>query len=78
MGYGPEESKNETEKFVQATPKYKIGTVIRYYDEKRRGIMHYGEVILVQITRQGVLYQTQDHVVVKEENVKAEFYEMPF
>lgn len=77
MGYGPE-GKTETEKFVQATPKYKIGAVIKYYDEKRKGILHYGEIILVQITRTGVLYQTQDHIVIKEENVKAEFYEMPF
>ena len=76
MGYGPE---TETPKQIQTpSAKYKLGTVIRYFDEKRKGILHYGEVVAIIIVKTGVEYQTQDHHRVSESNVKAEFYEMPF
>lgn len=71
-------TQSETTKIETPTPKYKLGTVVKYFDQNRRGILHYGEIVLIQITKTGVVYQTQDHIAVKESDIKAEFYEMPF
>lgn len=78
MGYGPENAETETKKIVTPTAKHRLGDVIKYYDEKRKGIHHFGEVIAIIITKTHVEYQTQDHQRVKEENIKASFYESPF
>lgn len=56
--------------------KYQIGTVIKYYDETRKGIAHYGEIIEIRIRRDAVSYVTQDGKIVLEANVKGLFYEL--
>lgn len=73
-----ESDKAQIEKIVTPSPKYKLGTVVKYFDEKRRGILHYGEIVEIVLRRDGVIYRTQDHSVVRESDVKAELYEMPF
>jgi len=80
MGYGPEETENkvESKQVIQPIPKHRLGDVIKYYDEKRKGIHHFGEIIQVSIRKEGVFYHTQDHAIVKEVDVKASFYESPF
>lgn len=55
---------------------YQIGTVIKYYDESRKGIAHYGEVIEIRIGRDAVRYVTQDGKIVLEANVKGAFSEV--
>ncbi len=55
--------------------KYQLGTVIKYYDETRKGIAHFGEIIEIRTRKDLTLYLTQDGKLVKEPDVKAEFFE---
>jgi hypothetical protein len=56
--------------------KYQIGSIIKYYDETRKGILHYGEVVEIRLRSDGARYVTQDGKIVAESNVKSEFFEL--
>jgi len=63
---------------TQPTPQYKIGEVVRYWDEQRKGLKWFGQIKQIRINADSIEYVTTDHKVVPESKVEMRYIEMPF